>query len=108
MKQVFDHMFVMLAQQAHRRTWDVYPIASALNGNSDEVSIVDVGGGRGHDLIAAIRMLPDAARGRFILQDLPRALDGIEADSLPLSIEKQAYDFFSGPQPVKGRCVTTT
>ena len=45
---------------------------------------------------------PELANHRFVLEDLPKTLDGIGCDALPRNVEKHAYDFFSGPQPVKG------
>ena len=66
--------------------------------DSDAVLIVDVAGGRGHDLEAFRRKFPDV-NGRMILQDLPGVISGIQ--SLEDRIERMAHDMFS-PQPIKG------
>ena len=64
----------------------------------DAVLMVDVGGGRGHDLLElAKRKGPE--HGRLILQDLPEVI--ADAPELEL-VESMGYDFFT-PQPVKGR-----
>lgn len=62
------------------------------------VLLVDVAGGRGHDLEAFRQKFPDA-RGRMILQDLSGVVDDIR--DLDLRIERMAYDMFL-PQPIEG------
>lgn len=62
----------------------------------DEVFMIDVGGGRGHDLAAFRDKFPEAP-GRFMLQDQQHVIDEVSYNS----IEKMSYDFFT-PQPVKG------
>ena len=101
MKRVFDRYFSLRAQQD--RTWDTYPIATIRQKTSADVLMVDVGGGRGHHLAAVTQKHPEFADARLVLQDLPSTLDQIGPGVLPENIEKQAYDFFAGPQPVKGR-----
>ena len=63
------------------------------------VLIVDVAGGRGHDLEAFRRKFPHA-QGRMILQDLPSVIDDIQ--DLDSQIERMAHDMFL-PQPIKGK-----
>ena len=74
----------------------------ALNENSeqgkDKVLLVDIGGGRGDDLVAFQRKYPQA-EGKLILQDLPPVLNDIK--DLDVGVEKMPHDFFA-PQPVKG------
>jgi hypothetical protein len=61
------------------------------------VFLVDVAGGRGHDIKAFRERFPDA-RGRFILEDLPhvvdQALPGLQAEKLPFDLFKE--------HPIKG------
>lgn len=64
----------------------------------NDVFIVDVGGGRGHDMMRLLKQEPQLP-GRIILQDQAPVLDS--AGELDLRIEKMAYDFFT-PQPIKG------
>jgi hypothetical protein len=66
----------------------------AVNGSA---MIVDVGGGKGHDLEAFHEKF--LGKGRLVLQDLPQALEGIEG--LGADIERMSYDFFA-KQPVQG------
>ncbi|RAL03000.1 S-adenosyl-L-methionine-dependent methyltransferase [Aspergillus ibericus CBS 121593] len=62
------------------------------------ILLVDVGGGKGHDLNEFRTKWP-AARGRLILQDQPAVL--AEATGLHESIERMPHDFFT-EQPCKG------
>lgn len=67
-----------------------------------DVLIVDVGGGRG-EVLSAIRNSWPELRGRIVVQDLPKEIEGRKpADG----IEAMAYDFFT-PQPIKGIAVTS-
>jgi hypothetical protein len=64
----------------------------------DAALLVDVGGGKGHDLVTFKKTYGDLP-GRLVLQDLAGAIQ--QAGSLPDGIESTVYDFFT-PQPVKG------
>ena len=59
--------------------------------------LVDVGGGRGHDILCFRNKFP--GRGRLVLEDLPAVIDDIK--ELDAGIERVKYDFFT-PQIVKG------
>jgi hypothetical protein len=59
--------------------------------------LVDIGGGRGHDLEAFGKKFPNA-KGKLVLQDLPPIDDISELDQ---SIMRMKYDFFT-EQPIKG------
>lgn len=61
------------------------------------VLIVDVGGGRGK-FVSTIRNSWPALRGRIVVQDLPKEIEGREPAE---GIEAMAYDFFT-PQPIRG------
>lgn len=80
--------------------YDWYPVEDRLLQDLDPSSplLVDIGGGRGHDLQAFHEKF--TGYGELILLDLPQALSGIKADDLDPSIEKVEYDFFK-EQPVK-------
>lgn len=64
----------------------------------DAALLVDVGGGKGHDLVTFKKTYGDLP-GKLVLQDLSGAIQ--QAGSLPEGIESTVYDFFT-PQPVKG------
>lgn len=93
---------IMQAAASEWRTpMDVYPIQERLiDGFADGVSMVDVGGGLGHDLqrIHDRNPVPDAS---YVLQDLPDVLAGAKVQS---PIETMAHDFFTD-QPVQ--CVSS-
>ncbi|KAI1770223.1 putative O-methyltransferase [Hypoxylon cercidicola] len=83
-----------------RSYWvDWFPVQERLldGATTDLPLLVDVGGGRGHDLLAFHEKY--ALKGRLILQDLASVTDNI--GDLDPAIECMPYDFFS-PQPVEG------
>lgn len=82
-----------------RRYWlDWFPVQKQLiDGASGESPLlVDVGGGKGHDIISFHKKYPN--QGPLVLQDLAAVTDSI--DSLYPSIKVMTYDFFT-EQPVK-------
>jgi hypothetical protein len=83
-----------------RKHWvDWYPVKSRVleDASNDTVLIVDVGGGKGHDLLEFRQKYPNS--GRMILEDLPVVLETVE--DLDAGIEVIEYDFFA-EQPVQG------
>lgn len=110
--QLARFMSFMRAYRAgHINWWDrdaFYPLRARLvdgfgdggdDGGSD-VFLVDVGGGRGHDLdqLLAVHKREDLP-GRVVLQDLPPVIDSIE-DKAAKAFEATAHDFFT-PEPVR-------
>lgn len=103
----FNHF--MQAYRAGNAMWfepNFYPAASQLvqgfDASISEVFLVDVGGGKGHDLAAFAAAHPFPP-GKLILQDQPTVLAEI-----PASLTAQDYDFFSlqaydffTPQPIQ-------
>ena len=65
--------------------------------DGDKVLFVDVGGGRGEALRKFRRNHPEL-RGRVIIEDLPKVIEGQEVEE---GVEAIAHDFFT-PQPVTG------
>ena len=63
----------------------------------DGVLFVDVGGGRGHEVLEFIRRYPQL-KGRMILQEVPDIVKQVEPTD---RMEVMEYDFFT-PQPIKG------
>lgn len=93
----------MMAVQASGKTmWadeGAYPVKERLgNANEDEVLVVDIGGGAGHDLLGFKARHPEL-KGRLVLQELPYMIDRV-ADKLE-GVELMAHDFYT-PQPIKG------
>ena len=77
-----------------------FPVQNLYEGvEANDVLLVDVGGGLGHDLKELQTKHPQLP-GRLILQDLPNVIAQIQnaADR----IEAMTYDFFT-EQPVKGK-----
>lgn len=78
---------------------EVFPTDTLLEGaKPDRALVVDMGGGKGHDLTKFSIRHPEAPKGSLILQDLPDILKDVKpVDGLTV----QPHDFFQ-PQPVKG------
>ncbi|KAL2258297.1 hypothetical protein VTK26DRAFT_8433 [Humicola hyalothermophila] len=98
---------------------DIYPTETIIAAAAaDETArgrplVVDVGGGKGHDLRKFLSRHPDVPAGSLVLQDLPDILRSAEAElgawaassasssSTSSAITVQPHDFFQ-PQPVRG------
>lgn len=95
----------MEADRAARPLWtEWFPVQKDLidgfnGGPAKDTLIVDIAGGRGHDIDSFHRSFPNAP-GRRVLQDLSHVLDG--AQDLSPTVEKMGYDFFK-PQPIEGK-----
>lgn len=78
-----------------------YPVQERLLAGVDREAptLVDMGGGKGHDIQAFSRAFPDA--GGLVLQDIPKVIDSIGQAALDPAITRQKHDFFTG-QPVRG------
>ncbi|KAI4173394.1 MAG: hypothetical protein LQ343_002926 [Gyalolechia ehrenbergii] len=92
----------MEGQREGRIPWfHHFPVQDSLGDvskDTDAVLIVDVGGGRGHDMEAFKSAFPQQ-QGKLILQDLPMTIEDIS--HLKPGIEAMKHNFFT-PQPVKG------
>lgn len=85
-----------------RKYWtDWFPVKNRLIDGAHESSplLVDVGGGKGHDVLDFHAKFPQKP-GRLVLQDLSPVTDSL--GDLDPAIERMTYDFF-GWQPVKGK-----
>jgi hypothetical protein len=99
---------MMTAWSVGRPRWmqeGYYPVQERLVEGSkqgdDAVFLVDVGGGRGHDLEGLKGAHPNI-KGRLILQDRPEVVSLAEPSP---GLEKMVHDF-NTPQPIKGRLGT--
>ncbi|WPH01525.1 Hypothetical protein R9X50_00437100 [Acrodontium crateriforme] len=101
-KQAFDELMSLRKLSTAPRWYNSYfddeIQVSALKTDPDAVLLVDVAGGRGHDIS---RFKQDCSQlpGRLVLQDLPETLRAI--DPKLEHVEVMEYDFFN-PQPIKG------
>lgn len=83
------------------RWLDYFPIQSQIDDlRTDKVAVtlVDIGGNLGHDLVLFKKRWPGIG-GRVVLEDLKEVVDANEV--VLEGIEKVEYDFFT-PQPIKG------
>jgi hypothetical protein len=100
----FNHF--MQAYRAGNAMWfesDFYPVSERLLDGFDfsisDVLLVDVGGGKGHDLAAFAAAHPHPP-GEFILQDQASVLAEVDP-SLSKLFTARPWDFFASPEPVK-------
>lgn len=95
----------MTGIRGSRPSWiEWYPVEdcilkSGTSTNASDVLLVDIAGGRGHDVQAFGRKFSKYS-GRLVLQDLPDVIGDIK--SLDERIERVEYDFFT-PQPIYGQ-----
>ncbi|KAK5128868.1 hypothetical protein LTR85_000201 [Meristemomyces frigidus] len=101
-KKIFDDYMEARRYSTEPKWFEIFPagqkFAGELKAKSDEVQLVDVGGGKGHDIALFRQRFPDLA-GRLILQDLPRTFSSLTEK--PPGVELMEHDFFT-EQPVKG------
>lgn len=100
--RVDDFQLHMAGRRAEQLKWiDWFPIQERIvEGFEDgegSVLMVDVAGGRGHDLTEFHAKFPQTP-GRLILEDMPQVLEGMTSSP---GIECQPIDLFE-PQPIKG------
>jgi hypothetical protein len=105
MPQVFKDFNTFMGNTMGARSYwvDWYPLRERLidGATQDFALLVDVGAGKGHDLLALHEKFPD--HGQLILQDLDGVIESLNV--MDPSIELVAYDFFT-EQPVKGIVMT--
>lgn len=85
---------------------DWYPVEQQLlDGAHDRTPfLVDVGAGKGHDLVAFHEKYPN--KGRLVLQDLATVTDSVK-ETLDPAIDVMTYNFFT-EQPVQGKPSTNS
>ncbi|KAJ4244757.1 hypothetical protein NW762_014333 [Fusarium torreyae] len=81
--------------------YDWFPVKERLLDDLDPSNtlLVDVGGGKGHDLASFRSIFPES--GSLVLQELAQVLERIGSDDLHPSIKRMQHDFFT-EQPIKG------
>lgn len=96
------HTF-MEGDRGSRPSWlEWFPVEERLLAGAHpdaETLMVDVAGGRGHDLAEFLARFPDVS-GRLVLEDLPDVLEESRTDTK--RIEKIPFDLFK-PQPIHGK-----
>jgi hypothetical protein len=93
----------MEADRGSRPSWlEWFPVKEQIIDGFDagkgDVLLVDVAGGRGHDIEALHKKFPDHP-GRLVVEDLPHVIDDIK--SLDSAVEKVKFDLFA-KQSVEG------
>ncbi|KAL9627693.1 MAG: hypothetical protein Q9204_006395 [Flavoplaca sp. TL-2023a] len=94
----------MAGHRRGRPNWmdaDFYPVQEAVKDiklDSETPVLVDIGGGKGHDVMEFKKKFPSLP-GRLIVQDLPNTIQRVA--STHQGIEFLPHDFFT-PQPIKG------
>lgn len=87
------------AARAHWTSW--YPVRERLleGADADGTLMVDIAGGKGHDVDAFMKACPEVADSKLVLQDLQHVVD--DTVGLDGRVQRVAYDFYT-PQPVLG------
>ena len=104
--RAFNSSMIGRRQAATEAAWfRRYPVVeslcSTLSPDLNEVLLVDVGGGRGQDMVAFRSEFPSLP-GRLVLQDLESTVSEINTEDMESrGIEVLPHNFFD-PQPVKG------
>ncbi|OTB15976.1 hypothetical protein K445DRAFT_59919 [Daldinia sp. EC12] len=98
-----DFNLAMGSTMGSKKFWfDHWPVEEQLVTGAgiteDSVLLIDIGGGKGHDIISFREKFPHLP-GRLILQDTAPVIDNIQ--SMIPEVDMMAYDFFT-EQPVKG------
>ena len=93
--------FMTVQKQGRPNFADFFPVKSQLIDGfktaDDAVMLVDVGGGRGQEILELRQKVPDLP-GRTILQETPGLVGSL---SQTPGIEIMEHDFFK-PQPIRG------
>jgi hypothetical protein len=79
-------------------------LLSGFDPSTSPTLLVDIGGGKGHDLVAfdnAFGKGDQFYNGQLLLQDQPEVLADVAKDQLSFKIRKMPHDFLED-QPVKG------
>ena len=98
-----NHMrFKTLGLKWHEMPNIMTSVFGDYTASAEDVSIVDVGGSSGHDLVSFRTHHPNVP-GRLVLQDLPEAISAAKAagELQARNIEAMEHDFFT-PEPVTG------
>ncbi|PQE06958.1 sterigmatocystin 8-O-methyltransferase protein [Rutstroemia sp. NJR-2017a WRK4] len=100
-----DFNTFMAGYRNKRKHWiDWFPVETEVLSNffradsTANILIVDVGGGKGHDLERFLARFPQSA-GHLVLQDVPKTISTL--NGLTPGIKAMGHDFFT-PQPIKG------
>ncbi|KAG9238008.1 S-adenosyl-L-methionine-dependent methyltransferase [Amylocarpus encephaloides] len=97
LQDAFNIMMTLPRGDTPLKWFDIYPVTTKLAvASPDDVLLVDVGGGVGHDLIAFKSSFPDL-EGGLVLQELPVVVDSIPR--LPTGIHVVSHDMFTTPPP---------
>ncbi|KAJ5689626.1 Plant methyltransferase dimerization [Penicillium macrosclerotiorum] len=98
----------MEGQRADRLHWgDWFPVRERVLDHPELTAetplIVDIGAGRGHDLIGFRQRFPDAL-GKLVLEDLSTVIEEVRGaqDLEAAKVDTQVFDFFNEVQPVQG------
>ena len=97
-KKIFDDYMEARRYSSEPKWLDIYPAGEKLRADEGQVLIVDVGGGKGHDLALFRKRFPDIA-GELVVQDLPRTFSSLVEK--PAGVTFMEHDFFT-EQPIKG------
>ena len=91
--------FMASRRQGRPYWYDYYPIEEELSSlaSADAVTLIEIGGNKGHDLISLKASHPNL-QGKLFLQDLPDVVADVTFADKDMSV--MGHNFFN-PQPIK-------
>jgi hypothetical protein len=102
-KKNFDNYMQARQHSSEPKWFEIYDVEGQIAANpklyKEDVLLVDVGGGKGHDVARFAQRFPQLT-GKLVLQDLPQTFESGLAVSADQA-EIMGHDFFT-EQPVKG------
>jgi len=101
-----EHFGSFMASYRHGKPdWhEFYPVQERMiegfDASSNETLLVDVGGGRGHDVVTFVAR-HKSHPGKVVLQDREPVIASVDVGATGQFFQAQAHDFFT-PQPIQG------
>lgn len=94
--------FMTVGRMGRRSWYEAYPMQRLIEevANADDVLLVDIGGGKGHELNDLATAHPFLSGPCLVLQDQAQVLSQVPSTWLS-NFTTQPHDFFT-PQPLKG------
>ncbi|KAK4618127.1 hypothetical protein CLAFUW4_11906 [Fulvia fulva] len=88
------NVFMETARFAKKSWLEVYPVHELSQPDDQSIMLIDVGGGRGHDLVElAMRQQQIGLKGRLVLQERPEVIVQVPAE-WENDFEAHEHDFF--------------
>lgn len=101
-RRIFAEFQSATSEISHHRLKPFLQKVLSETSSGFEVAFVDVGGGRGATLHEVCKDFSPPLKGRVVLQDLPKVVEGLGTQD---GVQAMPYSFLD-PQPVKGNSLS--